>query len=155
VAFALSEWPDGDGTRHRRAICVRCKATGCLLTPCQGRIRGEEMPRAKRKRRHRPHLVHRLILSVQCRRRQLLPTSTAPAFKPMQPDPPHDPTVKLMEELSDAGSGRIIHGGALRPSGRISDRCPRRRSIGRYSRKLGLAAAVVTFLASHSIGTAR
>ena len=60
------------------------------------------------KRRNQPHQVHKLIFTVQRRRRKLLPTAIAPTFKPMRPDPPHDPTVELIEERSDVGSFVIL-----------------------------------------------
>ena len=64
----------------------------------------EDSSTAGCKRRNQPHQVHKLILTVQRRCRQLFPTAIAPTFKPMRPDPPHDPTVELIEELSDVGS---------------------------------------------------
>jgi hypothetical protein len=68
----------------------------------------EDSSTAGCKRRNQPHQVHKLILTVQRRRRQLLPTAIAPTFKPMRPDPPHDPTVELIEERSDVGAFVIL-----------------------------------------------
>ena len=47
-------------------------------------------------------------LTVQLRPRKILPASITPTFMEMRPDPSYDPTVKLVEQLSDMGFLVII-----------------------------------------------
>jgi hypothetical protein len=54
-------------------------------------------------RRYQTDKVYQLVLAIQLRARQGLPTAASPALVPMRPDPPHDPTVDAIEELSERG----------------------------------------------------
>ena len=58
--------------------------------------------RNQRDQAYQPVLVDQLAL------RQLFPASVAPALVTMRPKPPHDPAVKLVEELADVGLTVIL-----------------------------------------------
>src|SRR6266852_1953563 len=104
---SLFGWFTGVGSEEARI-------SAGLRPPLKLHVRFSRMQLSRRlmpagcKRRNQPHQVHKLILTVQRRRRQLLPTAITPTFKPMRPDPPHDPTVELIEELSDVSSFVIL-----------------------------------------------
>ena len=60
----------------------------------QGRNQGDQA--------YKPVLVDQLAL------RQPFPASVAPSLVTMRPETPHDPTVKLVEELADVGLAVIL-----------------------------------------------
>ena len=47
--------------------------------------------------------VHKPVLAVELPAWQRLPTAAAPLVVPVRPDPPHQPSVEPVEELSDLG----------------------------------------------------
>src|SRR5262249_40586996 len=65
-----------------------------MLLRCNGRIQF--------------HQLYQPILAVQLALRELLPAAVAPAFVPMRPNPPLDPTVEFVEERSDVGTLVIV-----------------------------------------------
>src|ERR1700757_3487845 len=47
--------------------------------------------------------AHKPVLAVELTAWQRLPTAAAPLTVPMRPDPPHQPSIEPVEELSDVG----------------------------------------------------
>jgi len=61
-----------------------------------------------RKRRNQSDQIYQPKLAIEHRLRQLFPTTVAPAPESMRPDASHDPSVELVEELSDVGSFVVL-----------------------------------------------
>ena len=78
--------------------------------------------------RDKTNKVHKSELTVKPGRRQCLPPHAAPALESVRPDSPHDPSVELVEELSDVGALEVVppsaqHGVDLLDQFFGSDRC--------------------------------
>src|SRR5271154_5172949 len=62
------------------------------------------LPRGRCQRRNQLDQVDQPVLAVQLGFRQLSPAAVPPPLESMRPNPPHDPAVEPVEELSDVGS---------------------------------------------------
>src|SRR5215831_92203 len=58
--------------------------------------------------RNQFHQLYQPILAIQLALRELFPAAVAPAFVPMRPNPPLDPTVKFVEERADVDTFVIV-----------------------------------------------
>src|SRR5215472_8447207 len=82
--------PHKRGVRISRATLSRRR----MLLRCNGR--------------NQLHQLYQPILAIQPALRELFPAAVAPAFVPMRPNPPLDPTVEFVEERSDVGTLVIV-----------------------------------------------